>query len=148
MYEKFSFCWCVGFMMASVALKPLPAYALEKLSFVPTPPAIITKIPTSDNRLMARADLNGDGLKEYIFSDDNKDGLHDFEIYAYEDEAVLLGQFSAFKIMLSDSVRHGVRSLYVYNNPNNDYAYQVYEWHAEQSRYSLIAGLSQQGGAP
>ncbi len=83
---------------------------------------------------IAAKDLNGDGVEEWILFQkipssciSNADcaivigGLSEGQI-------VLLGEMRGGKIRVSNEKLYGVRKLLVYNEKNNDYAYESYVW--------------------
>ncbi|MCB9982129.1 MAG: hypothetical protein H6861_00425 [Rhodospirillales bacterium] len=91
---------------------------------------------------IAEADLNGDGLNEFIVrtKDCAQTERCNHIILGETDDTVLdLGKIEALRIMLGNDYEHGVRNLLVFDNPENDFAFTLYRWDDEQSRYGEAA---------
>lgn len=89
---------------------------------------------------IARADLNEDGLDEYILKapDCDAGGLCGFTVLANAADGIVeIGTFRARKIALGNSYSANVRNIVVYNDPQSDFAYQLCVWEPRQSRYIL-----------
>lgn len=82
---------------------------------------------------MAAIDLNGDGVDEWIYKEDEMgcEARTDcaFTLIGLSDKRpALLGSMKAGKIAISDEKLYGVRKLLVYNEKNDDFVYQTYVW--------------------
>lgn len=79
-------------------------------------------------------DLNGDGVEEWIFRQDTAPDCESNADCAFsvaglsKGDFALLGQMRGGKIGVSDEKLYGVRKLLVYNEKNDDFAYQFYVW--------------------
>lgn len=93
--------------------------------------------------LIAKADLNNDAIDEYILKPDAfqncaPKNFCPHYIYALTSyNPVFLGEFTAFKIIVTQSKTYGVRSLQIYNNPNNNFSYTLAPWEPFLSKYTL-----------
>ncbi len=87
----------------------------------------------------APADLNSDGLNEFILRDKNcAPGLCRFLILAETGGAIIpLGEAQGHTLKIDNAATAGVRSLLVYTNSANDYEYAVYVWEPQASRYIM-----------
>lgn len=88
---------------------------------------------------IARTDLNGDGLDEFIARAEGcaPEDLCEYLILGETGETMLnLGEIKALRIMLGHDYTAGVRNLLVFDNAANDFDYQLYVWHSAQSRYA------------
>lgn len=89
--------------------------------------------PTLPYRIAA-TDLNGDGVEEWLFFQKTSpacESTADCRLSIgglSEGEIVLLGEMHGGKIGVSNEKLYGVRKLLVYNEKNNDFAYQTYVW--------------------
>jgi len=135
-------------------IQTLPAHSITPLKFT-APKSDVLKLrieklransPQSlpfENITIAAADLNGDGLDEYITRPAECTHEHknqcSFSILASakNNELILIGKLNAREISLGDGYTHGVRNIRSYSNPLNDYEYQLYIWEPSQSRYIL-----------
>lgn len=92
---------------------------------------------------VAAADLNGDGVDEWIFRQDRESGCEArancrFYVLALrEGEPISLGTISARKISLSDEKSYGVRKIFAYNDKNDDFEYSRYVWDPTTGIYLL-----------
>ncbi|MCF8495492.1 MAG: hypothetical protein K9G62_02360 [Alphaproteobacteria bacterium] len=91
---------------------------------------------------IARADLNGDAIDEFIIRDSQcrTDGKSPclFDILAETRKGILsLGQIRAQRLIASDASTGGVRAILAFENPMNDYEFQTYAWNTEENRYVL-----------
>ena len=83
---------------------------------------------------LAAVDLNGDGVEEWILGQHTTPSCESDANCAFtigglsEGEIVLLGEMRGGKIGVSDEKLYGVHKLLVYNEKNNDFAYQNYVW--------------------
>jgi hypothetical protein len=98
---------------------------------------------TTDDMLIAAADLNGDGLNEFIIRDKNCDSSSKnctFTVLSEVNDMILpLGDIPARDIALGNQYSQGVRSLVAYESVINDYEYAVYVWEPSEARY-MMAG--------
>lgn len=92
---------------------------------------------------IAAADLNGDGVDEWIFRQDRDSGCEAtvncrFHVVALsEGRIVSLGTISARKVSLSDEKTYGVLRIFAYNNKNDDFDYSRYVWDPQTGIYQL-----------
>ncbi len=120
--------------------------ASEKLRFEPAQSLFkALKVPEelSGNKVLAAsADLNDDGLPELIFQRAATGGQSDFLVYGQNankpDALTFLGAMHGTKILLSNDYKHGVRNLLVFNDINNDFAYQAFGWSSKSRQFELI----------
>lgn len=126
------------------------SYAQEPLVFRDnTSPSLAALIEQSvevtlEDYEIARFDLNGDGLDEFILKSHQcgaEDNLCDTIIIAQTDKtATVLGRVQSRNIGVAQSQSHGVRDLFVYNSTYNDFKSTIYRWEPVQSRYILDGG--------
>lgn len=90
-----------------------------------------------DRRLpftLSAVDLNSDGVEEWIFRQDPTPDCESRRDCVFtvtglsRGSFTLLGEMLGGKIGVSDEKLYGVRKLLVYNEKNNDFAYQFYVW--------------------
>lgn len=89
---------------------------------------------------IAKIDLNGDGLHEFITRESAciRNQKCQFYILAENEAGITpLGSFTGYRLLPGNEFRNGVRNLVVYNNPLNDFDYTLYTWHAESSSYRV-----------
>lgn len=92
---------------------------------------------------IAAADLNGDGVDEWIFRQDRESGCEtnancSFHVLALsEGKPVSLGTVYARKISLSDEKTYGVYKIFAYNRKNDDFEYSRYVWDPKTGTYLL-----------
>ncbi len=97
-----------------------------------------------DFEQFAAVDLNNDSIDEYILKTTKDEA---FEVLALgDDKLISLGVINARKLMVSDSRTNGVRSLFGFSDPNNDFEYDIYTWDAMNSSFVLATKLDQKGG--
>ncbi len=87
---------------------------------------------------IGKADLNNDGLDEFIARPKNcqKTPTCEFYVLAETPGAIVsLGRFEGQHVALGSEYRHGVRNLLVFYNGANDFDYHLYTWHPEISAY-------------
>ncbi|MGB4106969.1 MAG: hypothetical protein WBK55_04150 [Alphaproteobacteria bacterium] len=90
--------------------------------------------------LVAPADLNEDGLSEFIVRDKDCAPACRFTILAENDEKVTsLGIIEARVLAMGDRHSNGVRTLLAYKSAANDYDYTVYVWEPSSGQY-MMAG--------
>lgn len=139
-------------LLALVVMSVLPAMAAEKLDFNAAIGAKTrldlnhyiqnTLKTTPDSLEIAPADLNGDGLAEYILKDKNcaAEAQCRYTILAETQNGFLqLGQTQAKNLMLGDDTVQGVRNLMVFQNDTNDFDYALYTWQPEAASYNRKA---------
>ncbi len=92
---------------------------------------------------VARAELNGDAQSELVVRIDFSGPACArrcrslFFVFVDRDgEMRLVARLGAFDLRVADSVKGGVRSLMVYNDPGNDYAWAPYVWEPTARRYA------------
>lgn len=136
--------WCI--------LAALPALAAESLRFDNAlPRSSIERIKSYsfnvlnhdiENLEIARIDLNGDGLDEFIARQKNctQTGVCAYHVLAETPDGILpLGAFEGLNVLLGSEFSHGVRNLMVFKNTVNDYDFSLYTWHPETSAYRKAA---------
>ncbi|PZQ44621.1 MAG: hypothetical protein DI551_09730 [Micavibrio aeruginosavorus] len=90
---------------------------------------------------IAAIDLNGDGVEEWIIFQEPTPSCKANANCPYivaglsDGLPMLLGEFTARKIGISDEKQYGVRKLLVYNEKNNDFTYQTYVWTPADLRF-------------
>jgi hypothetical protein len=83
---------------------------------------------------MTATDLNGDGVEEWIFRQNPTPNCESNADCAFsitglsKGNFTVLGQMRGGKIGVSGEKQYGVRKLLVYNEKNDDFAYQIYVW--------------------
>ncbi len=86
---------------------------------------------------LASADLNGDGIDEWVarrispLAPDPCEARADclFVVLGLQRrEPVTLGTVKASRVEISGDRIYGVRKLMIYNSPDNDYTYKLYSW--------------------
>lgn len=96
--------------------------------------------PSSDFDI-ARADLNDDGLNEFILRDKTCNAENKFcryRILAETDgKMTLLGEIEARNIVLGNSASQGVRNILAFQNTVNEYQETVYVWEPVEGRYMI-----------
>lgn len=132
-------------------LAPLQAKASEKLDFsgnVGERSSHLIEKYTSEHiktdaqpLKVARADLNQDGLDEYILKTsacESSSGSCTYAVLAeIKDTIIELGAFSARDVMLGNGYSSGIRNIVAFPNEINDFDYELYVWEPQQSRYIL-----------
>ncbi len=82
---------------------------------------------------IARVDLNGDGLEEWIVSQQmtacQASASCPVSVVGLTDnEPVLLAALNARKVGIADEKSYGVRKLLVYTDQSNDFSFKSYAW--------------------
>lgn len=127
------------------------ARAVEILDFEkPVPPTaqvLISGFVTAnlninmENYQVAEADLNRDGMGEYVLRQKKcfgKEKLCTFLILAESrGNIVLLGKFSARSLAVGDSYTSGVQDILAFQSDNNDYGYDIFVWDPPSKMYIL-----------
>lgn len=105
----------------------LERYALEKLDM------------DAATLRIAAADLNRDGLSEYILHRKTCDGRKADCLYSIladtPDGIIPLGTITGKALLLGDGFSHGVRDILALENELNDYEYTPYVWTPEKASY-------------
>lgn len=105
----------------------LERYALENLEI------------NAENLKIASADLNQDGLSEYILHSKNCDGQRPDCRYALLAETpqglIPLGTVTGRSLMLGNGFSNGIRHLLAFDSHTNDYKPALYVWMPEKSVY-------------
>ena len=90
---------------------------------------------------IARADLNEDGLDEYILKTPACESISQrctFEVLAEINDTIIeIGEFSARTVMLGNGYSAGIRNIVAFTDKTNDFDYELYVWEPQQSRYIL-----------
>ena len=90
---------------------------------------------------LAKADLNGDGLDEYILKRKQCNAKNNLcthlIIAATEDEIMLLNNIRARNLMIGATSTHGISDLLAFKNDVNDYNFDIYIWSPTQKMYIL-----------
>lgn len=139
--KQFSCFLCLLF----IGLTALPALscAAERLRFN-APQASFKQILLSENTaltadLVAKADLNEDGLDEYIVKRTGTEAAHNFVIYALSTDNTLtpLGAIQGKTLALGNHYHHGIRDILVFKDAANDFSYDSYVWNPQHSKYMI-----------
>jgi hypothetical protein len=97
--------------------------------------------PAANPIALALADLNEDGLNEFILQSDCKEGQKgycSFTILAETDNKVIsLGSITGWVIELGNAYSNGVRNIIARQNPRNDFDRTVYVWEPQTARYMI-----------
>ncbi len=136
---------CGFFIPSAVSAMELPGFhvpssrkELEAIDFV--------KKNTSNDitaYLIAAIDLNNDSIDEFLvkpknLSDCPEKPLCPNQIIAFRDYApILIGNFDAHKILISDKKTYGIRHIIVYNTPYNDFKSETARWSPYKYRFEL-----------
>jgi hypothetical protein len=141
------------FLTLLLALCPAPARAADVLTFRDKPRDAreeeILRFLEREEKLnatrpyaMAAVDLNNDGVDEWIVRRDDPadcavNAACPFTVVGLTTRRApaLLGTFTAGKVGIDDETFFGVRSLRVYNNLSDDYAYARYLWTPESAAF-------------
>ena len=140
------------FLLILCFLTPTPAQALEALRFKAAETykekQIIDFVQKSNGRAsgayaLAPADLNNDAINEYVVRPAAKNACADaplcsYQIIAFQDhKPIMIGQFDAHKMLVSDKKAYGIRHIIVYNEPHNDFNYETAVWNPFSFRFEL-----------
>lgn len=126
-----------------------PAYAAETLLFdSKTGPSsrialAAYSLETANSELsrydFAQADLNDDGIHEFILRDKvcaTGQNLCDYNVWAETEKGIIsLGTVHAKTILLGNEQTHGIRNLLAFDNASNDFDYTLYVWQPEKALY-------------
>jgi hypothetical protein len=142
-------------------LFPLAAFAVEKITYDFERDGIVKELVQNNLDAAENADedenselgiyesdLNGDEIEEiFVFSSSTpspyceSNNMCRFYLFARENNALKeLGTFRAFDIHIGDGLINGVRPLYVFENPLNQYKYTVYIYQGKNGRYEAQQG--------
>ena len=130
-------------LLATLFLAPV-SHAAERIAFVShtdfknlTVKKFLKDYTFSE---IAAVDLNEDGIDEFILKQDEL-----FQIIALTDtKGIDLGVIAGRKLMLSYDFAHGVRSILVFQDSDNDYAYRIYQWDPKNSQYHDLKRIQEQ----
>jgi hypothetical protein len=75
----------------------------------------------------ARTDLNGDGVPEYLATSAKNPSKHVI-LGLRRRQVTEMGKMTAQKLEISDKKTYGVRDLLVYNQPRNDFFFELWVW--------------------
>lgn len=93
--------------------------------------------------LIAPIDLNNDLIDEFVvkpqnLSDCRQKPLCPHQIIAFKDYSpIVIGNFDAHKILISDKKTYGIRHIIVYNTSYNDFKSETARWSPYEYRYEL-----------
>ena len=132
----------------SVVFVTLNAFAAERIYFDrPLSQSSLYKIQNfdfskiklnPDTENVAKTDLNGDGLSEFIVRDERctADKLCLHAILAESGKSLhVIGLFEARTILIGEESSAGVRNLLVFKTENNDFDYVIWSWDPLSSAY-------------
>tara|TARA_B100000242_G_scaffold288644_1_gene257186 strand:+ start:4699 stop:5175 length:477 start_codon:yes stop_codon:yes gene_type:complete len=88
--------------------------------------------------LIAKNDLNDDGLFEYIVKDKACPAgapCSHYILAENQGQIILIGTFKAKNITISDQHTHGIHDILVYNHKTSDYRPRIYKWDARLMHY-------------
>lgn len=89
-----------------------------------------------DSYEIARADLNDDGLYEFVLKPKECQTTCRYNIVAESSKKiVMLADIRGSNIVLGNEFSHGVRNILVFESPTNDFDYTLYTWHPMSSSY-------------
>ncbi|MCB1652202.1 MAG: hypothetical protein KDI46_09125 [Alphaproteobacteria bacterium] len=131
----------------------LPAHAALGPKFTPLPddyilrPLLENQISTQndisqslDELEIAYIDLNEDGIDEMMLKEKSCTGqkICTISILARAPGKLhSLGKIEGKNVAIAQSYNHGIRDLMVYDDPDNDYKYDLYVWNPQETRYKL-----------
>lgn len=93
------------------------------------------------NYVLAHTDLNNDAIDEYIIkpasiADCSQKPLCPIIVVAFQEhKPILIAQFDAHKILISNKKTYGIRDIIVYNNRYNDFQFQTLNWSPYSFQY-------------
>lgn len=119
-----------------------PVWANEPLNFGAADAALRAALPhdsiTVETHMFAQADLNDDGVPEYIAREKECADLCGYHVLGRVDTGLVpLGDMRARNVTLDQGATHGVRNLAVFSDPLNDYRAALYRWNPEASAYRV-----------
>lgn len=141
------------FLILIVFLMPNIARAEERLRFKAAENykdrqivSFVQKLAESPSVIyaLAHTDLNNDAIDEYIVkpaqsSDCPDKPLCPYAVIAFQDrKPILLGQFDAHKMLISNKKTYGVRGIIVYNNHHNDYQSKTASWSPHSFQFEIL----------
>jgi hypothetical protein len=90
---------------------------------------------------IAAADLNQDGIDEFIAKplncNKNLDLCPHYILAETSKGVISLGTIPAKAILLGQDSYHGIRSLMVFSDTKNDFAYNIFVWNPSTSSFKL-----------
>lgn len=135
-----AFLFCVFFANPTLANESLTFQAIETDKQKRITDYVSEQIDVTLNFAnIASKDLNDDVIDEFILQYDcGSNNLCRHVIVALEElEPVIIGQFDAHKILISNKKTYGIRDLVVYNNVHNDFQNQIARWNPFSFTYQL-----------
>ncbi len=114
---------------ASQAANRLPLLVEQRLS---------QEFPDQPPQSVSQQDLNGDGIAEYIVEEPGcpARSLCNFRIFANTDEKLIeLGRIKAQTVRAGQKRHQGVLELLAFDQPDNDFKYNIYSWTPERRAY-------------
>jgi len=88
---------------------------------------------------IGKIDLNHDGENELIFKTTNCRRPETKCLFIIMAQSELtpaeLGKVEAYNLLIDEKTTNGVRNLLSYENPLNDFDYEVYNWDAQSKSY-------------
>jgi hypothetical protein len=136
-------------LVCFMAAAPAPAYSYEKIVYNQNLSEVSRRALTAyardtlkteiESLDIARADLNEDGLEEFILRPKGCGPQPcDHRLVAQAQSGVIeLGTITARGLVLGNQYSSGIRTLLAFNNDNNDFDYELYVWEPRESRYIL-----------
>ena len=102
---------------------------------------VMAQEKSSPSLEITKIDLNDDFIDEYVTRDKKcaRKKLCKYVIVGFMNRSpLILGQFDAHQIRISDKKDYGISRLIVYNKENNDFASNIAAWNPNQYRYILL----------
>ncbi len=140
--------FCLSFIAFMSGTAMSVAYAQEKLAYNDGLSEVQTSMldtylqPLSAYKI-AKIDLNYDGIYEFVAKPlgcgDIKQ-MCDHKILAEDrdgEKLLSLGIINAFVIAGGNASAYGVRDLWIYQDPLNDFAYIIYRWNNQKGEYEM-----------
>lgn len=140
------------FLFIAIFLLPVASMAAETLRFRNAESykerQIITFVEKTNKTngipyLIATIDLNNDAIDEYIVKPASTKNcinrpLCTHQVAAFRDrKPILLGEFDAHKMLISDKKSYGIKNIIVYNVPYNDFKSETAIWNPFNFRFEL-----------
>ncbi len=90
---------------------------------------------------IAHIDLNNDGIDEHILkekgcTEKKYDCLH-LIMAEKTDNLILLGHINSRDLMIGQTYSHGIKDLLSFENPINEYKFNIYMWSPLQKKYIM-----------
>jgi hypothetical protein len=87
---------------------------------------------------IAPADLNEDGIPEFVVRSGCEASLCTYKILAEQNSTLIeLGNLQAFNIQSGNASSNGVRNILAYKNADNDFRPALYVWEPQAARYIM-----------